>query len=89
MTDVTKKWKNEIINFKNSYLSKLLRLCAHLNVTNIKQEHFAKFDLFCKNEACVNSGTLKAISLIWLVTILLTLAEADPLIMVVAECYRK
>ena len=39
-------------------------LC-HLSVTDIKK-HFATFDFFCKNEACVNCGSLNATTLIWL-----------------------
>ena len=40
-------------------------LC-HLSVTDIKKP-FCNVWFFCKNEACVNCGTLNATTLIWLV----------------------
>ena len=51
-----------MINFKNSDFCD----CA-ISALQISKKHFAMFDLFCKNEACVNCGTLNATTLICLV----------------------
>ena len=47
------------IDFECPSLMILMPMC-YLSITNIyKKTHFATFDFFCKNEACVNCGTHK------------------------------
>ena len=55
----------KIINYKSSDFCKLQRFCA-ISLLQISKKHFETFDFFCKNEACVNCGISKAITLIWL-----------------------
>ena len=58
-------WKIKIINFKESDFCKLLRLCA-ISALQISKKHFATFDFFCINKACVNCGKENATTLTWL-----------------------
>ena len=43
-------------------------VCKWSQFSYHQKNHFATFDFFCKNEACVNCGTLNATTLIWLLS---------------------
>jgi hypothetical protein len=63
---------------QNNQLLKLWFLQAtealcHLIVTDIKKTFC---NIFCKNEACVNCGTLNATTLIWLLIVVIPMYSA-------------